>query len=194
MHGELVTLDGVKGAASADAPVIDATGSFTVTTQVAVDRAVLADKPDGFTGQVVGERAANGSSWGLWFKKTGSRTALNDDLEEVTVPEGRWYFGRLNGDGTLTAVQSDEAAALDAPVRLTGIFDAHTGKIALRVGTGQNDDWQQYTARPGTGEITVGAQRNGTTFDHCLAARVSDVRIWAGAMNDEDQISDLIGS
>ncbi|MFB9733551.1 LamG-like jellyroll fold domain-containing protein [Streptomyces thermocoprophilus] len=194
VHGELVTLDGVKGAASADAPVIDATGSFTVTTQVAVDRAVLADKPDGFTGQVVGERAANGSSWGLWFKKTGSRTALNDDLEEVTVPEGRWYFGRLNGDGTLTAVQSDEAAALDAPVRLTGIFDAHTGKIALRVGTGQNDDWQQYTARPGTGEITVGAQRNGTTFDHCLAARVSDVRIWAGAMNDEDQISDLIGS
>ncbi|MFE7961352.1 hypothetical protein [Streptomyces sp. NPDC057413] len=113
----------------------------------------------------------------------------------MTVPAGYWLFGRLSADGsTFTGVQSGAVAAMDTTVQLTGMFDAHSGKIVLRVGGEQNGDWQQYTSQSGTGEIAVGAQMSGATYNHYLAAKVSDVRIWAGAMNDERQISELIGS
>ncbi|MGW7169287.1 LamG domain-containing protein [Streptomyces sp. NPDC054884] len=195
---EQIVLDGVEGAAAAAGPFVDDTGSFTVSTQVAVDRAEINKKAVGYIGQVVGERTADGSSWGLWFKRTGTKTYFDDSpevMEEVTIPLGSWFFGRLNADGsTFTGIESDVEAALDAPVRLTGIFDAQSGKIALRVGTALNGDWTQYSARIGTGAIAVGKGPAGAVYQHYLPARVSDVRIWAGAMNKENQIKAQIGS
>ncbi|MFF3758458.1 LamG-like jellyroll fold domain-containing protein [Streptomyces sp. NPDC002185] len=195
LAGEEIVLDGVDDAATVTGPVIDDTGSFTVSTQVALDRAKVLAKGVGYTGQVVGQRTADGSSWGLWFKTTGTKTVLDEEtLEEETVPVGYWFFGRLNTDGTFSAVQSDEEAALGATVRLTGIFDAQSGEIALRVGTSQNGDWEKYTAQAGTGDVAVGKGMTGGVWKHFLPAKVSDVRLWVGAMNNENQIESQIGS
>ncbi|MFI8914501.1 LamG-like jellyroll fold domain-containing protein [Streptomyces sp. NPDC053513] len=195
LSGEEIVLDGVDDAATVTGPVIDDTGSFTVSTQVALDRAKVLAKGVGYTGQVVGQRTADGSSWGLWFKTTGTKTVLDEEtFEEETVPVGYWFFGRLNTDGTFSAVQSDAEAVLGATVRLTGIFDAQSGEIALRVGTSQNGDWEKYTAQAGTGELAVGKGMTGGLWKHFLPAKVADVRIWAGAMNNENQIEAQIGS
>lgn len=195
LEGEEIVLDGEDDAATVTGPVIDDTGSFTVSTQVALDRAKVLAKGVGYTGQVVGQRTTDGSSWGLWFKTTGTKTVLNEEtLEEETVPVGYWFFGRLNTDGTFTAVQSDTEAVLGATVRLTGIFDAQSGEIALRVGTQQNGDWEKYTAQAGTGDVAVGKGMTGGVWKHFLPAKVSDVRLWVGAMNNENQIEAQIGS
>ncbi|MFE5967193.1 LamG-like jellyroll fold domain-containing protein [Streptomyces sp. NPDC056463] len=195
VSGEEIVLDGVDDAATAAGPIVDDMGSFTVSTQVAVDRDKALGKADGYVGQVVGQRTADGSAWGLWFKKTGSKTVLNEDtMEEETVPVGYWFFGRLNTDGTFSAVQSDSEAVLGATVRLTGIFDAQSGEIALRVGSSQNGAWKAYTAQAGTGELAVGKGMTGAAWKHFLPAKVADVRIWVGAMNNENQIEAQIGS
>ncbi|MEU7115626.1 LamG domain-containing protein [Streptomyces sp. NPDC046182] len=193
--GEEIVLDGVDDAMTVAGPIVDDTGSFTVSTQVAIDRDKALTKADGYVGQVVGQRTADGSAWGLWFKKTGSKTVLNEDtLEEETHPVGFWFFGRLNTDGTFSAVQSDSEAVLGATVRLTGIFDAQSGEIALRVGSSQNGDWKAYTAQAGTGELAVGKGMTGAAWKHFLPARIADVRIWVGAMNNENQIEAQVGS
>ncbi|MEU6168721.1 LamG-like jellyroll fold domain-containing protein [Streptomyces tanashiensis] len=193
--GEEIVLDGVDDAATVTGPVIDDTGSFTVSTQVALDRAKVLAKGVGYTGQVVGQRTTDGSSWGLWFRTTGTKTEMNKDtLEEETLPVGYWFFGRLNTDGTFSAVQSDVEAELGATVRLTGIFDAQKGEIALRVGTRQSGVWEKYTAQAGAGDVAVGKGMTGAVWKHFLPAKVADVRLWVGAMNNENQIEAQIGS
>lgn len=197
VSGEAMAFDGVKGGALAKGPVLDDSGSFTVSTQVEVRTADMLKKADGYTGQVVGERTSDGSSWGLWFKRTKSQRVIDPEtLEEKEVVVGYWRFGRLGPDGdTLTSfVESDEEAVLGATVRLTGIYDARRHKIALRVGTAQNGDWTSYVAQAGTGEIAVGKGPAGTAYGNYLPADVSDVRVWVGAMNNENQIDAQIGS
>lgn len=191
--GEIV-LDGVDDVATAAGPPLDDTGSFTATTAVRLDKAKLLGKDVGFTGQVLGQRTAAGSSWGFWYQLSGKDTVL--DLEtgtETTVPVGKWHFGRLNTDGTLTSVVSDEVAALDSTVRLTGTFDAQSGAISLYLGHNQNGDDKAYTAQIGSGDFAVGAAYSGGAWKNHLPARISEVRLWAGAMASSTQIDAHVG-
>ena len=73
-------------------------------------------KPDGYVAQVAGQRTSNGSAWGLWFELVVHDTD--------GTPMGFWHFGRLLSDGTFAGVVSDDLAALDTPVQMTGVFDA----------------------------------------------------------------------
>ncbi|MGW6569784.1 LamG domain-containing protein [Streptomyces sp. NPDC054975] len=193
--GEEIVLDGVDDAMTVAAPVIDDTGSFTVSTQVALDSSNVLTKANGYVGQVVGQRTADGSAWGLWFQKTGTKSDWNEEtMQEETYPVGFWFFGRLKADGAFEAVQSESEAVMGATVRLTGIFDAQSGEISLRVGSLQNGGWKAYTAVAGTGGIAVGKGMTGGAWKHFLPAKVTDVRIWVGAMNNESQIDAQIGS
>ncbi|MFE0332580.1 LamG domain protein jellyroll fold domain protein, partial [Streptomyces sp. NPDC058960] len=132
LAGESIVLDGVDDAATTPGPVVDDTGSFTVTALASLDGDKLAAKPIGYTGQVLGQRTSDGSAWGLWYELTGKDTVLDEEtLEEKTVPVGKWRFGRLNADGTFSSVISDDIAAVDGMVRLTGVFDAQAGTISL---------------------------------------------------------------
>lgn len=194
LDGESLVLDGVNGAATTPGALVDDSGSFTVTTAVSLDGAKLAAKPVGYVGQVVGQRTASGSSWGFWFQLTGKSTVLDEDtLEEKTVPVGIWHFGRLNSDGTFTSVVSDETAAMDSAVRLTGVFNAQDGTVSLYLGHNQNGEEKAYTAQVGTGEFAVGASYAGTTWQHYLPGRITDVRVWAGAMVSSEQIDQQVG-
>ncbi|MBX6385627.1 MAG: laminin G domain-containing protein [Microbispora sp.] len=196
LDGEALVLDGVDDAATTAGPVVDDTGSFTVTAKVELDRDKVLAMPIGTIGQVAGQRTADGSSWGLWFELTGKETQLDDDGNEVSVPVGFWRFGRVGKDGTKTWVSSDTAASLDSPVRLTGVYDAlaASGRVVrLYVGHEQNDLDMAYTAVPGSGDFAVGKGFSATSWGHFLPAKITDLRLWAGAMADSDQIDAVIG-
>ncbi|MEU3066234.1 LamG domain-containing protein [Streptomyces sp. NPDC006906] len=197
VSGGQIVLDGTDDAGTAPGPVVDDTGSFTVTTLAELDSAALSAKNVGYTGQVLGQRTADGSAWGLWFKLTGKETVLDEEtFEERTVPVGTWHFGRLNSDGTLTSAASSAPAALDSPVRLTGVFDTHDGgepKVGLYLGHNRQGDAAPFTPVPGSGEFAVGTAFDGGSWQHHLPARLTDLRVWAGAMASPTQITEFIG-
>ncbi|MFJ9564974.1 LamG-like jellyroll fold domain-containing protein [Streptomyces fuscichromogenes] len=193
LDGTGIVLDGTDDAATAAGPLVDDTGSFTVTTVVQLDSAALAAKPVGYMGQVLGQRSADGSAWGLWYELTGTDT---DPETDAIVPVGLWHFGRLNTDGSFTGVVSDDIANLGSAVRLTGVFDAQsgtTGTVSLYVGDAQNGDATAYTATPGTGDFAVGKAYVNSAWGHYLPATVSDIRVWAGAMASQEQIVETVG-
>ncbi|MEV5902940.1 LamG-like jellyroll fold domain-containing protein [Streptomyces sp. NPDC052127] len=194
LNGESIVLDGVDDAATTAGPVVDDTGSFTVTTLASLDATALAGKSVGYTGQVVGQRTADGSAWGFWYELTDKQTVLDEEtLEEKTVPVGFWRFGRLNANGTFSAVASEEAAMVDGAVRMTGVLNAQDGTIGLYLGAVQNGDDEAFTAKIGSGDFAVGKDFAGNAWGHYLPGRVADVRLWAGAMAGSEQIEETVG-
>lgn len=173
---------------------MDDTGSFTVTALAALDADKVLAKPVGYVGQVVGQRTADGSAWGLWYKRTGSATVLDEEtLEEKTVPEGFWYFGRFDADGEFSGVASEESASVDGMVRLTGVYDTGDGTVRLYLGSVVNGDAQAYTAKTGSGDLALGKGSTDGTWQHYLPARIADVRLWTGAMATAQQIDEAVG-
>jgi hypothetical protein len=179
-----LVLDGTDGAATTSGQLVDDTGSFTVTAGVALDSTVLAAKPDGYTAQIVGQRSADGSAWGLWYELVA---------HDGTAPLGLWHFGRLNADGTFTGVTSEDTAEMDTPVQITGVFDAQDKVARLYVGGEQTGGDQAFAPVVATGDFAVGEGPDGTGWGHYLPGAVSDVRVWAGAMADETQINTAVG-
>jgi hypothetical protein len=145
---------------------------------------VLAAKPDGYTAQIVGQRSADGSAWGLWYELVA---------HDGTAPLGLWHFGRLNADGTFTGVTSEDTAEMDTPVQITGVFDAQDKVARLYVGGEQTGGDQAFAPVVATGDFAVGEGPDGTGWGHYLPGAVSDVRVWAGAMADETQINTAVG-
>ncbi|NJP48076.1 hypothetical protein HCN08_32430 [Streptomyces sp. PRB2-1] len=209
LAGGALVLDGVDDAAALTHPLVDSTGSFTVTASVQVDQSAILARPDGYTGQVAGQRSADGSSWGLWYQLTGRTTALDDDHNEITVPTSRWLFGRIDADGTFSGAasavevgssNSGDTSNGEGTVRLTGVFDAQDqdadgkaiGTATLYLGE-NGQETQPYTATVGTASFTVGDGYVAGAWGHYLPALVDDVRVWAGAMSDSDQIGTVVG-
>ncbi|WP_244373685.1 LamG domain-containing protein [Streptomyces griseorubiginosus] len=194
LDGEAIVLDGVDNAATTDGPVVDDTGSFTVTALASLDGDELAKRSVGYTGQVLGQRTVDGSAWGFWYEITSKETVLDEGtMEEKTVPVGYWRFGRLNNNGTFSAVASDKVALLDGMVRLTGVFDAQSETISLYLGHAQNDDARAFTAKAGTGDFAIGKGFTSGAWQHYLPGRVAEVRIWAGAMASQEQVEETVG-
>ncbi|GHA86205.1 hypothetical protein GCM10010305_32580 [Streptomyces termitum] len=209
LDGESIVLDGVDDRASTALAPLDDTGGFTVSTAVNVDGKKLKTAPNGTRLQVLGQQTATGSSWGIWFEKTGTaevpvepetpsdgsesgeETSLPPEYEQV--PVGRWHFGRIAADGSRTTVQSDELLTLAGEVRLTGVFDARTRTITLYSGTALQDVPTAYTATVAS-HFTVGADRTGNTYGGYLPGTVSDIRLWAGAITSERQLETVVGS
>jgi hypothetical protein len=100
LDGQALVLDGTSGAAKAtpDGPLVDGTGSFTATTLADLDSAALANKPIGYTAQLIGQRSTTGSSWGIWYQLTSEllqrcrsrvRTALAIDVMRLGLHRDR---------------------------------------------------------------------------------------------------------
>ncbi|GGQ22310.1 LamG-like jellyroll fold domain-containing protein [Streptomyces mutabilis] len=193
IDGDAIVLDGVDDSATAPGPLVYDHSSFTVSTSVQLDGTELLAKDIGYTGQVLGQRTADGSAWGFWFELTGKDTYLDDNREERTVPVGKWHFGRLNADGTFSSVVSDDVAAVDSPVRLSGIYNALNGTISLYLSHVQNGGTQAYTIALGSGDFAIGKGFTGGAWKHYLPARIGEVRLWAGAMASSEQIDYRIG-
>ncbi|MFD6532076.1 LamG-like jellyroll fold domain-containing protein [Streptomyces sp. NPDC060184] len=191
VDGEIV-LDGVNDSVTTAGPVVDDRESFTVSTEVELNTAVLDSKSVGYTAQVLGQRSADGSSWGLWYEKTGTEDYFDDDGNLLQRSSGLWRFGRLGADGVFSAVDSDEVAASGA-VRLTGVHDAQEGTLRLYLATTQNDVDTPFTAVIGSGDFAAGTGYVDGAWGHYLPGRISDIRIWAGAAADGTQVEELLG-
>ncbi|MGW4049313.1 LamG domain-containing protein [Streptomyces sp. NPDC004779] len=193
--GEALVFDGVDDAATTPGPLVDDFGSFTVTANAELSREKVLAMPVKSSAQVMGQRTADGSSWGLWYELRAVETLPDENGVEYQAPLGFWHFGRIDKDGTATWVESDTVADLDTPVRLTGVFDAHgeTGpEIQMYVGGDPQDTAKPYTARSGSGEFSLAKGLSSGAWGHHLPARISDVRVWAGAMNGAPQVRDVI--
>ncbi|WP_326699104.1 LamG domain-containing protein [Streptomyces sp. NBC_01754] len=194
LDGEAIVLDGVDGAATTPGPLVYDHSGFTVTTLAQVESAGLADKKTGYTGQVLGQGTEGGSAWGFWYELTGRETVLDEETgEERVVPVGVWHFGRLETDGTFSSVRSSQEAALDSPVRLTGVYDSLYGTISLYLGHNQNGDATEFTVQLGSGDFAIGRGFTNGTWKHHLAARITEVRLWAGAMAGSEQVEYRVG-
>ncbi|KJY46602.1 hypothetical protein VR46_08150, partial [Streptomyces sp. NRRL S-444] len=186
-------LNGSTQAATVAGPVVDDTGSFTVTAEAKLDNTALLAKPNGYKAQVIGQRTATGSSWSLWFEKTGIHQEPDeqDPTKMLDFVEGSWHFGRLTADGTGTSVASDSPAALNAGVQVTGVHNAQDGTITLYVGAVGQAQPKAYTASVGSGELAVGKGFTNT-WGNFLPGQIKDMRLWSGAMKDAQQVTDTV--
>ncbi|WP_405683440.1 LamG domain-containing protein [Streptomyces sp. NBC_00057] len=207
LNGESIVLDGTGGAESTGAQLVDPTGSFTVAVEALVDGAALVGKPDGYRAQILGQRTDTGSSWGLWFEKTGVDTTGHEVLDENGEPVvdeatgeplsetwalGRWHFGRLTADGSGVSVQSDEAAVLGTEVQLVGAYDAQSDRISLFLVDRQGVP-TAFTAAAGTGGLAVGKGWLSSAWSSQLPGRINSIRLWAGAVSNAQQKTTVVG-
>lgn len=179
-----LTLDGTSGYASATGPMVDESGSFTVSASVQLESGKLADKPVGYQAQVAGQRAGGESSWALWVVKPADGVY-------------QWKFTRtaVGSDGKVTQsaeVPGGDIAETDTWVQVTGVFDAQaeTGPGRLHLYVGQDSQLETETdvftePQQGSGELAMGRGTTGGSTGHYLLANLGDLRIWTGAMNSE---------
>ncbi|MEW2086895.1 LamG domain-containing protein [Streptomyces sp. NPDC005283] len=188
-----VRLDGT-GYLSTTGPVVDEAGSFTVTASVQLNGAKFAEMPVGAKAQVFGQEATtpNGkeSSWALWVEKVSDEGGC------------LWHFSRTATDaaGTVVASASTEsmdAAAMDTPVQVTGVFDA-TEEAGSGHGVARlfvELDPQAYSAftvaQQGRGVLAAGRGPTSVGPGNYLPAALTEMRIWAGAMT-QDQIGSKV--
>ncbi|MFJ5218723.1 LamG domain-containing protein [Streptomyces sp. NPDC088354] len=189
-----LTLNGTSGYAQAAGPVLDETGSFTVTARAQLNSVQWASKPTGYTAIVAAQRAAGTageSSWALWAEKRADGVY--------------WCFGRAAVDaaGKLTKsghVEDWNIAELDTWVQVTGIFDANEvdatqadtqyGVAHLYVGESEQPlgtDAGFDAVQQGSGDITAGAGSKGGASGNYLPGALEEIRVFVGAM-DYDQV------
>ncbi|MGW2116113.1 LamG domain-containing protein [Streptomyces zhihengii] len=213
LDGESIVLSGAGGLET-NQPPIDTTGSFTVATHVDLDTDALAQSPDGHSVQVTGQRTATGSSWGIWFTKTGVVTepVLDDDGNPMPDPEnpgdflytdrlvGAWHFGRLASSGAaVLSVSSSPTTVEDGPMRVVGVFDAQdpthpgTGAIRLYLADAEGDA-KEYTGQATASGLSLGQGWTDGAWGHNMPGRIADLRLWAGAMADAHHITTLVGA
>ncbi|WP_329337044.1 LamG domain-containing protein [Streptomyces sp. NBC_01352] len=195
--GEAIVLDGTDNAASSDG-VVDDTGSFTVTTVVSPDLEALAAKGTGYVAQVVGKRDKDATSnWGVFFEVTGKSTVAvetsDGDIVEKTVATGFWHFGRYNDDGTFTSQVSEEATTDSGEVRITGVYSAQDGTAALYLNDNLQHTAVSYVTDFSAETLAVGNGYTSGAWGHFLPGLVGEVRLWAGAASDTEQITSMLG-
>ncbi|MFE7276663.1 LamG domain-containing protein [Streptomyces sp. NPDC057623] len=188
-----LVLDGTAGYASVDGPVVDETGSFTVSARVRLNKALLDTKPVGYRGMVAAQATAAGkeSSWALWVEKAADGVC-------------QWKFGRTAVDSAGKVIDTALAPAqepvgdreFDTWVDVTGVFDATQDFAAddgsQRFGVAQlyvgpfaqqgEDDPGLSAAQQGTGTLSAGNGSADATTGHYLPGDLAKLRVWAGAM------------
>ncbi|MEV5342019.1 LamG domain-containing protein [Streptomyces sp. NPDC052676] len=196
-------LDGAAGYAAATGPVIDETGSFTVSASVRLNSEALNSKPVGYQAQVAGQRMGAESSWALWVIKPADGVY-------------QWQFTRtaVGADGKVTQsaeVPAADVADTDTWVQITGTFDAQeqwewtdltNGTTEMRYGklhlyVGEHDQPSEgaagFTApQQGSGELSLGRGTAAGTTGKYLPGGLQDLRIWTGAMTADQVRSQVL--
>ncbi|WP_432020471.1 LamG domain-containing protein [Streptomyces sp. 1222.5] len=196
-------LNGAAGYAASTGPVVDETGSFTVSASVRLDAEALKAKPVGYQGQVASQRMGAESSWALWVVKPA-------------VDVYQWKFTRTAVDSTGKVTQQAEVPAgdvaeTDSWVQLTGVFDGQEswewtdpsdgtktetryGKCHLYVGQiDQVSDTATFTTpQEGSGELSLGRGAAAGTTGNYLLGGLQGLRIWTGAMTADQVRSQIL--
>ncbi|MGW5446794.1 LamG-like jellyroll fold domain-containing protein [Streptomyces asiaticus] len=197
-----LVLNGSSGYASATGPVVDETGSFTVSARVRLNKALLAAKPVGYRGLVAAQATPVGkeSSWALWVEKPAEDTY-------------QWKFGRTAVDSSGKVTDTALAAAQEAVgekewdtwVDVTGVFDAglpftdgdgdqQFGVAELFIGQFAQQspsDIGLEAPQQGGGVLSAGRGSVGGTMGHYLPGDLAKIRVWTGAMTPEQVASQI---
>ncbi|MFG2677364.1 LamG domain-containing protein [Streptomyces sp. NPDC048445] len=196
-----ITFNGTSGYASMKGPVIDESGSFTVSASVKLDKDALASKPVGYTAQVAGQSTGKESSWALKVTKMDEGAFL-------------WSFTRtaVGADGKVTQsaeVPDSELAELDTAVQVTGVFDAQEvwddtsnpdatvpryGKLHLYVGAFDKSSGEKTgftAAQQGSGDLAAGRGVKAGVTANYLPGGLESLRAWTGAMT-ANQVSSQV--
>lgn len=197
-----LVLNGSSGYASTTGPVVDETGSFTVSARVRLNKALLAVKPVGYRGLVAAQATPVGkeSSWALWVEKPAEDTY-------------QWKFGRTAVDSSGKVTDTALAAAQetvgekewDTWVDVTGVFDAGLpftdGDGDQRFGVAQLFIGQFAQQSPsdvglgmpqqGGGALSAGRGSAIGATGHYLPGDLAKVRVWTGAMTPEQVASQI---
>ncbi|WP_228040243.1 LamG-like jellyroll fold domain-containing protein [Streptomyces chromofuscus] len=187
----------VDGAAHAAAtgPVVDETGSFTVSADVRLNTDQLASKPLGYRAQVAGQTMGGESSWALSVVKRE-----NDLGQHIYL----WEFARtaVGPDGTVTqstVVPATDEAQVGTRVTLTGVFNAQadpdTGDGDLDLYVGEEAQPREVgtftTPQQGSGELSWGRGTAAGSTAHYFTGALEQLRVWTGAMTI-DQIGSQV--
>ncbi|WP_069465556.1 laminin G domain-containing protein [Actinacidiphila rubida] len=189
LDGDSLVLDGVDDAAGTPGPVVDDSGSFTVSVVAQPDLSVIAGKPDGWMGQVAGQSSADGSAWGIWYQVVGHEDFPDPDSDgTLSVPVTTWLLGRMGNDGAFTGVRSQDVTewtpgSVSLPVRVTGVLDAQAGTASLFTGAARTGGGP-FTPVPGAGDLIVGKAHVNGAWTAYFPGRVTSLDVWAGAMSD----------
>lgn len=200
-----LVLNGTSGTATTTGPVVDETGSFTVSAQVRLKKTLLAAKPVGYRGLVASQATPAGkeSSWALW-------------VEKVDTDVYQWKFGRTAVDASGKVVDTALAPAedkvgpkeFDTWVNVTGVFDAtkdftaedgsqEFGVAQLYVGPapqqGSEDGKDPFLVgvQQGAGILAAGSGSVGGKTGNYLAGDLAKVRLWTGAMTGNQVTSQI---
>ncbi|MEU2624347.1 LamG-like jellyroll fold domain-containing protein [Streptomyces sp. NPDC007157] len=196
--GNVLSLDGTSTAnATANGPIVDSQGDFTVAAWAKLDVDALSDTTVAHHMRIATQSGGVRDSWGLWYDQAaGSK-------------QGNWVFGRTTADALGTAATVVKVPATTASAQLvdpglwtllTGVYDGAHHQLFLYVNgvrqgaqgdTDTDDDtgdgvvftssWQATgTFNIGRGRISTGAYSD---FAHAL---VDDVRVWTGVISDTD--------
>jgi alpha-L-arabinofuranosidase len=166
-----VTVDGTaNGAIDIPSPVVDTSGSFTV------------------------------SAWVKLNKVSGSQTVLSVDgtnisgyFLQLSGTTGKWAFTRRDADSTsATETRADGNAVVTANTwyHLVGVDDTAAGTLTLYV-DGQAQSTSTYTsAWQATGHMRIGRGKWGGKAADLVNGAVDDVQVYSGAMN-ASQVTEL---
>ncbi len=200
--GTVLKLDGSSNAyASVPAPVVDATGDFTVSVWVDIDPAAVADTSVAHTMRIIGQSGTSSDTWGLWYVQSAGQS------------EGSWAFGRTAADAvgaTATTapkdIAVDDAADAGQWTMLTGIYDAASGLIELYVNgqlkDGGSDDPNADGSGSGTaftsawqasGTLSIGRGRTSSgAWGDSLTGMVAGAQVWTGLVPSDDLLLDSL--
>lgn len=170
-----MVLNGTTQGASTTAPLIDESGSFTVSVSVSA----LGIKTGKGIAAAQLNAAGTGTAWALYYN-------FNAD-------QSQWTFERrgLNGASAVVATAATPKGPIDrnANILLTGVFDAVAGTVQLYSSwrpqcparTPECGAW--FTQGTGAKELRVGAGGQSSTKADYLPGTVGQVRVWAGALD-----------
>ncbi|MFF0110702.1 LamG-like jellyroll fold domain-containing protein [Streptomyces hirsutus] len=200
---QLLTLNGTSSYAAGSGPVVDETGSFTVSALALANSAQLTGKPDGHTVTLAMQQLGQETSWALKLVKVA------DDFDADGKPECLWRFERTRVDAAgkktaTTHVSATAVAVLDEPAHVTGVFDAAEpftsgdttsfGKLHLYIGADEQVDPETEAGftdpQQGSGELEIG---RGRTAGGYLPGSVASLRIYAGSMESRQVAERVLG-
>ncbi|MEW1792426.1 hypothetical protein [Streptomyces niveus] len=153
---------------------------------------------------MAGQRSGGQSSWALWVIKPAVDTYQWQFTRTATDSSGK-----VTKDTAITP--ASDLAEVDTWVDVTGVFDAQEafeitdpgnpsqtlerlGTLHLYVGSFAVESLSRPgfdAVQQGTGELATGRGTQGGTTGHYLPGGLEQLRIWTGAMTQE-QVSDQV--
>jgi hypothetical protein len=170
--GADVVFDGAGVYGTTTGPVLRTDNSFTVSAWVRM-------RSDDHTGTVLSQEGSRNSGFQLYYSAYYQKWIFNRHLTDTDDPA----FARAMSNDT-------SPPELDLWTHLVGVFDLTDHRIRLYVNGQFNDQVDCDASWNATGPLEIGRVKYNGGFQDYFAGDIDDVRVYAGALTD-DQVLNL---